>query len=473
MLARAQRRQDGQRERHRRHHRRPDAHDAAARVRHFQLHGELLRVAGGAEDTVVAVPGLFLADGGDGLVHITDGAQRAAAGIIQQVPAPQSKQQQDARDRAERRAALRHGEKRIGDDGAERQKQHTVLIETEPEQRNDAGQAHIIAAHGLQEQKPQHGGGKNRGMVTERAGDERRGEHEQQYRPEAQQRAHQQPQPRAGRRRVECIRGLRRGKGVLRLLLRAFFPGLFFLEALELAAALFRLPLFPALGAGKLSGLLGVRGRTLRIRLAAVGPDGGTLRLGRFFFLDRGEADGVAAGGRLSRLLLPFRLRGGDRETDGLVGDRLRGRGRVTLRPAAELVHDLLERVGRLLLRRVGCSRGLRRLVQLFLVLRTPGLFHRLLQNEMWITSSKGSPRRGRFPLSGGECPEGTKVVGALSAKQTERLSQIRLNLSVTAYAVPPSPHRGRHCVRTTQDSSVTLSAVLPHRGGWRRRWRR
>ena len=228
-------------------------------------------------------------------------------------------------------------------------------------------------------------------MITERAGDERRGEHEQQYRPEAQQRAHQQPQPRAGRRRVECIRGLRRGKGVLRLLLGAFFPGLFFLEALELAAALFRLPLFPALGAGKLSGLLGVRGRTLRVRLAAVGPDGGTLRLGRFFFLDRGEADGVAAGGRLSRFFLPFRLRGGDRETD------------VTLRPAAELVHDLLERVGRLLLRRVGCSRGLRRLVQLFLVLRTPGLFHRLLQNEMWITSSKGFPRRGRFPLSGGK----------------------------------------------------------------------
>ena len=240
-------------------------------------------------------------------------------------------------------------------------------------------------------------------MVTERAGDERRGEHEQQYRPEAQQRAHQQPQPRAGRRRVECIRGLRRGKGVLRLLLRAFFPGLFFLEALELAAALFRLPLFPALGAGKLSGLLGVRGRTLRVGLAAVGPDGGTLRLGRFFFLDRGEADGVAAGGRLSRLLLPFRLRGGDRETDGLVGDRLRRRGRVTLRPAAELVHDLLERVGRLLLRRVGCSRGLRRLVQLFLVLRTPGLFHRLLQNEMWITSSKGSPPQGPIPPIRGE----------------------------------------------------------------------
>ena len=175
---------------------------------------------------------------------------------------------------------MARSEKRVGDDGAERQKQHTILIEAEPEQRNDAGQAHIIAAHGLQEQKPQHGGGKDRGMVTERAGDERRGEHEQQYRPEAQQRAHQQPQPRAGRRRVECIRGLRRGKGVLRLLLRAFFPGLFFLEALELAAALFRLPLFPALGAGKLSGLLGVRGRTLRVGLAAVGPDGGTLRLG-------------------------------------------------------------------------------------------------------------------------------------------------------------------------------------------------
>ena len=35
------------------------------------------------------------------------------------------------------------------------------------------------------------------------------------------------------------------------------------------------------------------------------------------------------------------------------------------------------------------------------------------------------------------------------------------------------SPMRGRHCVHTTQDSSVTLSASLPRRGGWRRRWRR
>ena len=43
---------------------------------------------------------------------------------------------------------------------------------------------------------------------------------------------------------------------MLRLLLGAFFPGLFFLEALELAAALFRLPLFPALGADKRPGQL-------------------------------------------------------------------------------------------------------------------------------------------------------------------------------------------------------------------------
>ena len=45
-----------------------------------------------------------------------------------------------------------------------------------------------------------------------------------------------------------------------------------------------------------------VTDETVRLAVpAAVGPDGGTLRLGRFFFLDRGEADGVAAGGRLSR----------------------------------------------------------------------------------------------------------------------------------------------------------------------------
>ena len=128
------------------------------------------------------------------------------------------------------------------------------------------------------------------------------------------------------------------------------------------------------LGSGStlITGVIVARREVVEQNPAAVGPDGGTLRLGRFFFLDRGEADGVAAGGRLSRLLLPFRLRGGDRETDGLVGDRLRRRGHVTLRPAAELVHDLLKRVFRLLLLR-------RRLVQLYFVLRTPGWFHSVL----------------------------------------------------------------------------------------------
>ena len=42
-------------------------------------------------------------------------------------------------------------------------------------------------------------------------------------------------------------------------------------------------------------------------------------------------------------------------------------------------------------------------------------------------------PFQGPIPPIRGKCPEGTKGVGMLSAKQTERLSKIRLNLSVSA----------------------------------------
>ena len=57
-------------------------------------------------------------------------------------------------------------------------------------------------------------------------------------------------------------------------------------------------------------------------------------------------------------------------------------------------------------------------------------------------------PFQGPIPPIRGKCPEGTKGVGMLSAKQTERLSQIRLNLSVSA---PPShlPWKGSREVVT------------------------
>ena len=61
-----------------------------------------------------------------------------------------------------------------------------------------------------------------------------------------------------------------------------------------------------------------------------------------------------------------------------------------------------------------------------------------LLQN-----SPQRLPLQGPIPPIRGKCPEGTKGVGMLSAKQTERLSQIRLDLSVSA---SPShlPWKGR-----------------------------
>ena len=81
-LSAAHRGQNGQHERHRRHDRGIDAHDAAARVRHFQLDGELCRVARRTEDAVVAVPRLFLPHGGDRLFHVACRAQRPAPRLI-------------------------------------------------------------------------------------------------------------------------------------------------------------------------------------------------------------------------------------------------------------------------------------------------------------------------------------------------------------------------------------------------------
>ena len=62
-------------------------------------------------------------------------------------------------------------------------------------------------------------------------------------------------------------------------------------------------------------------------------------------------------------------------------------------------------------------------------------------------------PFQGPIPPIRGKCPEGTKGVGMLSAKQTERLSQIRLNLSVSA-APSHLPWKGRrNGSARTQDS--------------------
>ena len=62
-------------------------------------------------------------------------------------------------------------------------------------------------------------------------------------------------------------------------------------------------------------------------------------------------------------------------------------------------------------------------------------------------------PFQGPIPPIRGKCPEGTKGVGMLSAQLTERLSQVRLNLSVSA-APSHLPWKGRPNGSTrTQDS--------------------
>ena len=65
------------------------------------------------------------------------------------------------------------------------------------------------------------------------------------------------------------------------------------------------------------------------------------------------------------------------------------------------------------------------------------------LQEAEEKAAEKGSPSRGRFPLSGGNVPKGQKGVGMLSPKVTERLLQICGDLSVSA---SPShlPSQGR-----------------------------
>ena len=63
--------------------------------------------------------------------------------------------------------------------------------------------------------------------------------------------------------------------------------------------------------------------------------------------------------------------------------------------------------------------------------------------NILWAHSAtQRLPLRGRFPYQG-KCPEGTKGVGTLSPKVTERLSQIWYDLSVSAFRRATSPRKG------------------------------
>ena len=52
-------------------------------------------------------------------------------------------------------------------------------------------------------------------------------------------------------------------------------------------------------------------------------------------------------------------------------------------------------------------------------------------------------PFQGPIPPIRGKCPEGTKGVGMLSAKLTERLLHICGDLSVSAFRRATSPERG------------------------------
>ena len=57
-------------------------------------------------------------------------------------------------------------------------------------------------------------------------------------------------------------------------------------------------------------------------------------------------------------------------------------------------------------------------------------------------------PFQGPIPPIRGKCPEGTKGVGTLSPKVTERSSQICCNLSVSAFRRATSPGRGAFSLR-------------------------
>ena len=232
-----------------------------------------------------------------------------------------------------------------------------------------AGQADIIAQKRLRKQKPQHDRGKHARIAAEIPDHRGCRQNQQQNRHQTRQYAQQQPQPDAGGGGIELVRGLQGRKDVLRLLGGTLFAGLLLLEAFELTAALLGLPPFPALGTGAFTRFSGVSCGWLRIRFALIGPDGGALRLRLCLCVDGRKADGV---GRLLVLLgrrSIGRTSGWRSKPDSLAG--LCGL-LLALRPAAELVHDLLKRVFRLLLLR-------RRLVQLYFVLRTPGWFHSVL----------------------------------------------------------------------------------------------
>ena len=93
-----------------------------------------------------------------------------------------------------------------------------------------------------------------------------------------------------------------------------------------------------------------------------------------------------------------------------------------------------------------------------FLPRRPPG---RLSAGSRGKSCRKRLPFQGPIPPIRGKCPEGTKGVGTLSPKVTERLSQIWHDLSVPAIAVPPSPHRGRH-IRCGEFTPQALRASSP-----------
>ena len=61
-------------------------------------------------------------------------------------------------------------------------------------------------------------------------------------------------------------------------------------------------------------------------------------------------------------------------------------------------------------------------------------------------------PFQGPIPPIRGKCPEGTKGVGTLSPKVTERSSQICCNLSVSAFRRATSPERGGFFAHTAKN---------------------
>ena len=76
-------------------------------------------------------------------------------------------------------------------------------------------------------------------------------------------------------------------------------------------------------------------------------------------------------------------------------------------------------------------------------------------------------PFQGPIPPIRGKCPEGTKGVGTLSPKVTERSSQICCNLSVSAFRRATSPERGGFFAHTAKIFVKTnknpIQTLQPH----------